>query len=217
MKRSPIMAFREELDVVYDSIIQPAFSEAGDVPVRVAHVPGSQVPQIFRRRKSRLIRPDVGDVDVHGDRLLNQVNRENEPRVRRVLADEPPNYAPEWPAHHFDHRPLVYERARVVLEVAGHQESQAFDLTLRNRSGFLSERDNIRDSSALENWQSFFRIEARKTVSGEERPLDALRAILPPADSRDRRQKRFNSLFDELIVYQLLMPRAGPDCKPVGS
>ena len=55
---------------------------------------------------------------------------------------------------------------------------------------------------------AFGGIEAGEAVAGEQRPVDLLLAILPPAPAGNRRQKGVEALAFDLLADDLLVPGA---------
>ena len=67
-----------------------------------------------------LERFDVGGVDFDADALADEVDREDEARVR-ALADEAADDALQRAVRHLDHHAFADHRARVVLQIAVDQ------------------------------------------------------------------------------------------------
>src|SRR5215813_11042168 len=142
--------------------------------VRGSRFAGSQ----FARRT--LIRSNVRRVDFDADGLSDQINRENEPRVR-AFANQAPHDPLQRAVHHFDQRALTDQRTGIELQVALHEPADAFDLVLGNRDDVAVERDDVDDTGALEDRKAIRAVEADEAVAGKQRPLDLLLAILPAA------------------------------------
>src|SRR6185503_19681765 len=156
---------------------------------------------------------DVGGVDLDADGLANQVDAEYQARMR-ALADQPSDDALERSMDDLDHHALADHRAGIVGKIALDQLADAFDFVLGNRGGLALKRDDVHHAHALEDRQAVARIEAREAVAGEQRPVDLLLAVLPPAPLRDRGQEGFDLLLFELFPNHLLVARARPQREP---
>src|SRR5262249_3967930 len=159
---------------------------------------------------------DVRSIDLHRDRLANQIHRQDESGALRILADQTSNNPPQRTAYHLDHRPFLYQRAGVVLKIAADQHTDAVQLEVGNGRRPSFKRHDIYDTSALEDRKGVGGIEAGEAVAGEERPVDLLLSILPAAPAGDRRQECLDALLLELLADNLLVTRARPDCEPRG-
>ncbi len=148
---------------------------------------------------------DVRRVDLDADGLTDQIHGEHEPRVR-ALAHQTADHALERTAHHLGDHALTNEGARVVLQIALDESTDAVDLVLGNRCNLAVERDDADDAAALEDGEPLIRLEAREAVARKQRPVDLLLAVLPAAPARDRRQKGFDALLHDLIADDLLVP-----------
>src|SRR5262249_28854467 len=84
-----------------------------------------------------------------------------------------------------------------------------------NGRGLALERHDADHAGAFQDRQRVFGVEAREAVAGKQRPVDLLLTVLPPAPAGDGREERVDALALELIANDLLVPRAGPDGKPL--
>src|SRR6185369_7319064 len=102
------------------------------------------------------------------------------------LADQPPDDTFQRTVRHFHRHPFTYQGARIELEIAFHQATDALDLVLRNGDDVAVERDDAHDAAALEDRQPLGSVEPDETVAGKERPVDLFLAVLPAAPARNR-------------------------------
>src|SRR5450759_1508677 len=160
-----------------------------------------------------LISLDIRGVDFDADGLADEIDGENEARVR-PLACEPPHDPLQGAVRHFDHHAFTNQRAGIELEFALHQPPDALDLVLRYRHDVAVERDDVHDAGALQDGQPLVAVEAHEAVPGEERPVDLLLAVFPVAPARNRREKGFETLPFELLAHDLLVARARPEGVP---
>src|SRR5471032_1806125 len=163
------------------------------------------------------VRFHVRRVDFDADRLADQVHREHEPRLQRVLAHQPSDDAAQRAVRHLDHHPLVNHGARVVLQLAADEHPDAVELAFGNRRRLSVERHDVHDADTFQHGQRVGQIEVRETVAREQRPVDLLLAILPAAPAGHGRQERVDVLPLELIADHLLVARPGPDREPLGA
>ena len=160
-----------------------------------------------------LVRFHVRCVYFHAHCLADQIYRQDQPRVC-ALAGQTAEHALERTACDFDHFPFADERAWVVLEIALHQAADAVDLRFGDRRQLAVEGDNADHTRALQDRKAIVRIEARKTVAREERPVDLLLPVLPAAPFTNRRKKSLVAFRHDLIANDLLVPRPRPNGKP---
>ena len=66
---------------------------------------------------------DVRRVDFDADRLADQIHRQHEPRLLRVLAHQPADDAAQRAVHDFDHHAFLNHRAGIVLQLAADQHA----------------------------------------------------------------------------------------------
>src|SRR5262245_31685822 len=70
----------------------------------------------------RLVRLHVRRVDFDAHRLADEIHRQHEPRLERVLAHQPADHAAQRSVNDFDHHALTNERTRIVLQVAADEQ-----------------------------------------------------------------------------------------------
>src|SRR5215471_8184100 len=83
--------------------------------------------------EARLARHDVRRVDLHAQRLADQIHREHDGRADGVFPDQPADDAAERPVDDFDHRALADERTGIALDRVGDEEPQVVDLAVVDR------------------------------------------------------------------------------------
>ena len=71
-----------------------------------------------------LVRPDVGGVHFNAHGLADEINRQDESRVR-ALPGEPPDDPAKRTVHHLDHHPFMDHRAGIVGELAFDEQALA--------------------------------------------------------------------------------------------
>src|SRR5262245_48923491 len=89
----------------------------------MANGDGSSTAPIFMRS----VRLHIRGVDFDADGLADEIHRQHEPRLRRILADEASDHAAERPMDHLDHHSLVNHGTGVVLQVAADQQPDALE------------------------------------------------------------------------------------------
>src|SRR4029450_7018483 len=94
------------------------------------------------------------------------------------------------------------------------EQPDALELVFRNRRRPALHRHDVHDARAFEDRERIVGVQLREAVPGEQRPIDLLLAILPPAPASDGRQKRDDILPIELLTDDLLVAGAGPDGEP---
>ena len=151
------------------------------------------------------VRSHISSVDFHRHALADQLDRQHEARVR-ALSHQPPNDAAQGTVDDFDQHALLDERTRVEQKIGLNQAANGVYLTSGNRCGDSVERDDAHDARALEHGHPVGGLKTREAISGEERPVDLLLAILPAAPARNRRQKRVEAFLLELLPDHLLVP-----------
>src|SRR5687767_9869572 len=160
-----------------------------------------------------LVRSNVGSIDLDAHRLSDQIDGQDQPRLV-VLTHEPAVDSLERAVDDFDHHPFADHRARVIRQVGFDKLPNPVDLVLRNRRGLALKRDDVDDACALQDRQTFHRIESREAVPGEQRPVDFFLAILPAAPLGHRRQEHVDLLLLKLFAHDLLVARTRPERKP---
>src|SRR5947207_5556531 len=124
---------------------------------------------------------DVGGVHFDADRLPDEIDREHEPRLRRVLPRQPSDDALQRTVDDFHHHPFVNHGTGIKLQLAGDQHPDAVEFVFGNRRRLALERHDVDDPRALQNGQCVVGVELREAVAREQRPVDFLLAILPAA------------------------------------
>src|SRR5262245_46593815 len=132
-----------------------------------------------------LVGLDIRRVHFNAHRLTDQIHREHEARLRRVLAHQPPDHSAQRSVDHFDHHAFPDQRTRIELQIAADQDANAVELVCGDRRRLPLERYDIDDAGAFQDGQRIGRVESRETVAGKERPVDLLLPILPAAPARD--------------------------------
>src|SRR5688572_24229497 len=112
------------------------------------HIRPKKAMQYEDQTVYRLIGFDVGGVDLDADALPDQVDRENEARVR-PLSNKASYDTLEGAVRHFDHHPFVDHRAGVVLQLTFKEPSNAVDLMIGDRRGLSFNRYDIDNACAL--------------------------------------------------------------------
>src|SRR6185503_8521162 len=88
------------------------------------------------------VRFHVGGVHLDAHRLADQVDRENQPRVRS-LAHQPPDHSLERAVRDFHHHPFPDQRTRIELQIALDQPPDRVDLPLRDGHDLAVEGDDV--------------------------------------------------------------------------
>src|SRR5918995_4911010 len=158
----------------------------------------------------------VRRVHLDADGLSNEIDREHEPRMR-PLANQAPEHPLQRPVHHLDHRALLNEGARVVLQLARDQPADPVDLDVGDRRDVAVHRDDAHHARALEHGEPLSGIEAGEAVARKERPVDFLAPVLPAAPAGDGREKRLEAVVLDLLAHDLFVPRTRPDSEPRGD
>src|SRR6266849_2713756 len=120
-----------------------------------------------------LVRLDIRRVDFDADRLADQIDREDEARVR-TLAHQPPHHSLQRTVGYFNHHAFANQRTRIELEVALHQPADAVDLVLGNRHDVAVERDDVDDPGTFEDRQPLGAVEPDEAIPREQGPVDLL-------------------------------------------
>src|SRR5581483_1905125 len=157
----------------------------------------------------------IRGIDFDAHRLTDQIDGQYEPRTRRVLPHQPSDDPLQRSVYHLYHRPFTNERTGVVLQLAGDEEPNAFELVVGNRRRLALEGHDVDHAGALQDRERVFRVEFGEAVAGKQRPGDLLLPILPAAPARDRRQECFDVLPFELLADDLLVAGSRPDGEPV--
>src|SRR5207249_11059729 len=105
--------------------------------------------------------------------------------------------------------------AGIELQVAADEQPDAVELVLGNRRRLTLDRHDVDDARALQHRQRIVGIELREAVAGEQRPVDLLFPIFPPAPARDGGEERLDLLAFELLPDDLLVSGSSPDRKPL--
>src|SRR5476649_2288510 len=108
------------------------------------------------------VRFHIRGVDFDVDGLADQVHREHEPRLQRVLAHQPSDDAAQRAVRHLDHHPLVNHGARVVLQLAADEHPDAVELAFGNRRRLSVERHDVHDADTFQHGQRVGQIEVRE-------------------------------------------------------
>src|SRR5580765_2541814 len=74
------------------------------------------------------VRLHVRRVDFDADGLADQIHRQDEPRLWRVLPHQPADDALERTVRDFDHHAFVNHRAGIKLQLAANQQPDALQL-----------------------------------------------------------------------------------------
>ena len=113
---------------------------------------------------------------------------------------------------HAHHVAFLYQRHRVVGQLALDQRADAVNLFLGDRRQDAVVADDLHDAVDLQNADAFVGHEPRKYVAGEQRPVDLLLAILPAAPLADGREENVDvAFFCYLVADDLFMARSRPD------
>src|SRR6187200_3282442 len=155
----------------------------------------------------------VGRVDLHADGLPDEIDREHEAGLR-PLPGQATDDAFERAVRHLDHRAGLDHRARIVGERAFDERPDALDLLIGHRRGLAVERHDRHHTRALQDGEATRGVESNEHVTGEQREVYLLLAILPAAPPRDRRQESRDFLLVELCPDDLLVATPGPDGEP---
>jgi hypothetical protein len=133
---------------------------------------------VVRGPKSRRsIGAHVGGIhfDAHG--LADQLHGKHEPRARS-LSYQAADDTLQRPVHDFHPLPLAQQGTGIVLQIALNQRADSVNLVFGNRRDFAVERDDGDDAGALQDRQFLGSRELREAVSGKQRPVDSLLAIV---------------------------------------
>ena len=103
---------------------------------------------------------------------------------------------------------------RVIGKHAGHQDPERHNLLVRDRLRVVADTDNINHAYGLEHRQLMIRRKANEAVSGKKRNLNFFLAIFPLAHTFDRWQQGLDTLTQELVPHDLLIPRPRPKGVP---
>src|SRR5688572_1014864 len=161
-----------------------------------------------------LVRFHIRSVDLDADALPNQVDREDQSRALRVLPHQAADDAAQRTVNHLHHHAFPDEGTGIVLQFTPNQHPNAVQFLFRNGRGFPIDRHDIDDACALEDRERVGRIEPREAVTGEQRPVDLLLAILPSAPAWNRGKEYVDMLPVELFAHHLLVSRPRPDGEP---
>ena len=128
-------------------------------------------------------------VDLDADRLPDQIDRQDQPRVRSL---------PHQASDDALSGPCV--TSTIMPSRISGQGSNWRSLSTSRRmprsparesARFAVERDDVDDAGALQDRQPLCAVEPREAVAGKQRPVDLLLAVFPAAPARDRRQEGF--------------------------
>src|ERR1044072_208849 len=71
------------------------------------------------------VRLHIRRVDFDRDGLTDQVDRQHQPCMRRILPHQAPDYTSKRSVNDLHHHPLVDHRAGIVLQLAAHEDTDA--------------------------------------------------------------------------------------------
>jgi hypothetical protein len=161
----------------------------------------------------RSVRADVCSVYFNTHRLRDHLDGQDEPRAV-AFAHEATGDAFEGTMDHLDGIAFLDEGYGVELELALDESSDPVNLVLRQRCQFAAERDNSGHQRAALNAHVVVGIESSEAITGKERPVDGLLAILPSTPARDGGQKDLDAARIQLIAHGLLGAGTRANGKP---
>src|SRR5687767_7816778 len=88
----------------------------------------------------------IGGVDFHADRLADQIDRQDQPRLV-VLARQPAHHTLERAVRHLHQHALADQGARVVGQIALEQLPDGVDLVLGDGRRLAVDRDDVHHSA----------------------------------------------------------------------
>src|SRR5215813_8377648 len=149
--------------------------------------------------------PHVGRVNLHGHRLADQRHGKHD-TVGAVLSDQEPSRPFQRAADHLDLIAFLQEGMWIVAQPALEERADGFDLVCRDRLRSIGEPDHGDHAERLQHRKPICVAKTRETVAGEQRHLDLLRAVAPPAEAPVERQEwlhagaRFELVADAFLV-----------------
>src|SRR5439155_23563129 len=107
--------------------------------------------------------------------------------------------------------PDAEERPGFGLEPGCHDGLDCQDLALLDRMGRLPDSHDLDHSGRNQEREAVFEVKTAEQVAGEERAIDVLHAVRPPAPGLVERKEAFVALAEQGRRYDLL--EAGTDVK----
>ena len=104
---------------------------------------------------------------------------------------------------------------RIVAELALHEGADPIDLGLRDPLRPASRTDQIDHAKGLEDDETIRIAKLREAVAREERRVNPLHTVPPPAQAVVEREEDFHAgTAAELVAHALLVARTGPHRVP---